>query len=106
MGGAEKLRAKKKKKVNTGCSQMHQINRAFPWWRGEGQCGYSQPASDDTGPSSFGQTINAGMSGCVGSGCNFQARWELQFVFLDVFRAHRTRLSADLISYIGSADQI
>ena len=34
-------------------------------------------ASDDTGPSNLGQTIHARTSGCVGSGCNFEAHLEL-----------------------------
>lgn len=51
MCGADKQRAKKKKKVNRGCGQMHKADRSLlSWWE--------QPGQDDTGPSS--STATAG----------------------------------------------
>ena len=51
MGGAEKLRAKKKKTVNTGCSQMLQINKAFSGGGVKVSTATVSQASEDTGPS-------------------------------------------------------
>ena len=75
MGGAEKLRAKKKKKLKQDAAKCAKITELFCGGGGKVSAAtVSQAASEHTGPSSFGQTINAGLSGCVGSDCNFQAR--------------------------------
>ena len=50
---------------------MHQINRAFSGGGVKVSAATVSQASDDRGPSS---RPDAGMSGCDGSGCNFQAR--------------------------------
>ncbi len=50
MDGAETLRAKKKKTVNRGCSQMRQINRAFSGGGAKVSAATVSQDSDDTDP--------------------------------------------------------
>ena len=66
MGGEEKLRAKKKKRLLQDAAKCSRLTELF---RGGGAKVSAATVSEETGPSS---RHNAGMSGCSGSGCNFR----------------------------------
>ena len=78
MGGADKLRAKRKKKVNTGCSLMLHINRAFSGGGVKVSAVTVHQASEETGSSTDPVPV---LCQCryprqklfgLGSGCNFR----------------------------------
>ena len=50
-GRSRKIKGKKEKMVNTECSQMHQINRAFSGGGVKVSAATVSQDSDDTGPS-------------------------------------------------------